>query len=64
MLIVPLGLVRRRKQRAQAARDALARGIITAELTAALGDQVVIAYRMGELIILTVIIALMVMKPF
>ncbi len=62
--IGPLRLLARRKQRAQAAEEALAGGIITAELTAALNDKVVITFRTAELITLVVIIALMVTKPF
>ncbi len=63
-VIVPLRLVDRRKQRTRALEEALARGTITPELTATLNDKVVIRFRTVELIILVVIIALMVTKPF
>jgi uncharacterized membrane protein len=63
-VIVPLRLVDRRKERTRAVEEALAQGTITAELTAALNDKVVIRFRIAELIILVIIIVLMVTKPF
>jgi len=63
-VIGPLRLIPRRKQRAQAVEQALAQGGITTELTAALNDKVVNAFRTAELIVLVVIIVLMVAKPF
>jgi uncharacterized membrane protein len=63
-VIAPLGLLARRKQRTRAIEDALARGTITPELTAALNDKVVIRFRTAEFITMIVIIVLMVTKPF
>jgi uncharacterized membrane protein len=62
--IGPLRLIPRRKQRTQAAEEALAQGVITTELTAALNDKVVNAFRTVELMTLVIIIVLMVTKPF
>ena len=62
--IGPLRLIPRRKQRTQAAEEALAQGVITTELTAALNDKVVNAFRTVELMTWVVIIVLMVTKPF
>jgi len=62
--IAPLGLVARRKERTRAAEEALAQGTMTLRLSAALDDKVVHRFRAVEMIILVVIIALMVMKPF
>ena len=62
--IAPLGLVARRRQRTLAIEDALAKGTITPELTAALNDKVVIRFRTAEFITMIVIIVLMVTKPF
>lgn len=56
-VIAPLRLIDRRKQRTRALEDALVKGTITPELTAALNDRVVTGFRTGELI-------LMVTKPF
>lgn len=63
-LIAPLRLVDRRRQRTRAIEGALAQGVITPELTAALHDQVVNKFRAVELSLLVVIIVLMVTKPF
>ena len=63
-VIAPLRLIERRKQRARALEDALAKGTITPELTAVLHDQVVVRFRTVELVLLVFIIVLMVMKPF
>lgn len=63
-VIAPLRLIARRRQRTRALEEALAQGIITPELTAALHDRVVNRFRMVELILLLVIIILMVTKPF
>lgn len=63
-LIGPLGLVARRKERERAMEEALAQGMITLRLLAALNDKVVIRFRTVELITLIVIIILMVTKPF
>jgi hypothetical protein len=62
--IAPLGLVARRKERAQAIQEALAQGNLTPRLMAALNDKVVNRFRAVEMLILVVIIVLMVMKPF
>lgn len=64
LAIIPLRLVARRKERTRATDEALAQGIITPELTAALNDKVVVRFRMVELIVLIIIIILMVTKPF
>jgi uncharacterized membrane protein len=64
LAIIPLRLVVRRNERTRAVEEALAQGIITPELTAALNDKVVIRFRTVELIILVIIIILMVTKPF
>jgi len=61
---IPLYLIPRRKQRAQAADDALAQGTITPELTSALNDKGVITYRTVELVIVIAVTILMVTKPF
>ena len=64
LAIGPLKLVPRRKERTRALEESLAQGAITPALTASLNDNVVVQFRMVELIVLTVIIILMVMKPF
>src|ERR1043165_1523344 len=64
VVIGPLRLPARRKERARATEEALAQGIITPALTTALHDQVVVRFRMVELIALVIIIVLMVVKPF
>lgn len=64
LVIVPLRMIQRRKKRAEAAEKAMALGIVTPELTAALNDKVVIRFRIVELIVLVLIIVLMVIKPF
>jgi len=64
VLIGPLGLIARRKERERALEESLAQGAITPRLLAALQDKVVIRFRIAELIILLVIIILMVTKPF
>ena len=63
-VIAPLRLIDRRRQRTKALEEALVRGIITPELTAALHDKVVNGFRTAELALLVVIIILMVLKPF
>jgi len=63
-LIGPLGLIARRKQRTQALEEALAKGTITPELTAALNDKVVNNFRKTELAVVVLILILMVVKPF
>jgi uncharacterized membrane protein len=62
--IGPLGLIARRKERMRALKEALTQGTITLRLMAALNDKVVIRYRFVEFIILVIVIALMVTKPF
>ncbi len=64
MLLIPLYLVPRRRQRARVAEAALAQGQVTPELTAALNDQGVIRYRMLELVVAGIVTLLMVTKPF
>lgn len=64
LAIGPLKLVPRRKQRTRALEEALTRGTITPELTAALHDKVVVQFRMVEFVIVVIIIILMVTKPF
>jgi Predicted integral membrane protein (DUF2269). len=64
LAIGPLKLVARRKQRTRAIEEALARGAITPELTAALNDEVLVRFRAVELVIVILIIILMVTKPF
>jgi uncharacterized membrane protein len=64
LAIGPLKLIPRRKERTRALEEALAHGMITPALTAALNDQVVVRFREVELIILIIIIVLMVTKPF
>lgn len=59
-----LGLVPRRRRRAQAAEEALAQDQVTAELTAALQDRAVSTYRAADLAVLVIVIILMVVKPF
>lgn len=63
-VIPPLRLIARRRQRARALEESLARGTITSELTAALHDKVVTRFRAVELVLLVLIIVLMVTKPF
>jgi uncharacterized membrane protein len=63
-LVVPGFLIPRRKQRAQALEEALARGKITPALTAALHDKFVTGFRTAELAGLGIIVVLMVTKPF
>jgi hypothetical protein len=63
-VIAPLGLIARRQRRTQAMENALARGTITPELTAALNDKVVNTFRKVELVVMVLIVILMVMKPF
>ena len=64
LAIGPLRLVPRRKERARATEEALAQGTITPALTATLHDEVVVRFRMVELIALVTVIILMVTKPF
>ena len=63
-VIAPLRLIARRQQRAQALEEALAKGSITPELSAALNDKVVNTFRKAELITMVVIVFLMEVKPF
>lgn len=64
-LLVPFfRLIPRRKQRTKALEDALAQGVITPELAAALNDKVVRGYRLTEVVMIVVVIVLMVTKPF
>jgi len=63
-VIGPLGLIARRQQRTQALEEALAKGMITPELTAALNDKVVNNFRKVELATVVLILILMVVKPF
>ena len=62
--IAPLGLVARRKERERAMEESLTQGTISQRLSAALHDKVVIRFRIVEMIVLSVIIILMVTKPF
>lgn len=64
LFVAPLGLVARRKERERALKEALAQETITLRLLAALNDKVVIRFRIGEFIVLLIIIILMVTKPF
>lgn len=64
MVIAPLGLIDRRRQRTRATEEALVQGTITPELTAALNDKVVKRFRTAEFILLVIITMLMVTKPF
>jgi uncharacterized membrane protein len=64
LAIGPLKLIPRRKQRTRALEEALARGTITPELTAALNDEVVVPFRAVELALVVLIVILMVTKPF
>ena len=64
LLIVPLGMIRRRETRDRAVHHALAEGQITPELSAALRDPVVNGFRVIELFGLAFIIYLMEAKPF
>ena len=63
-VIAPLRLIPRRQQRAQALEEALAKGSITPELSAALNDKVVNTFRKVELVMMVVIVFLMEVKPF
>jgi predicted integral membrane protein DUF2269 len=63
-VISPLRLIPRRHQRTQATKEALAKGTITPQLTAALNDKIVNTFRKVELAILAMIVILMVTKPF
>jgi hypothetical protein len=62
--IVMVLLIPRRKVRTAALDLALARGTITPELQAALADKVVMRSRATELLVVTVILVLMILKPF
>jgi hypothetical protein len=53
-----------RKKRRAALADAVARGMLTAELRAALDDRVVLGSRATEMLITGAILVLMVLKPF
>jgi uncharacterized membrane protein len=64
LAIGPLKLVPRRKQRTRVLEEALTRGTVTPELTAALHDKVVVQFRTVEFVIVVIIIILMVTKPF
>jgi hypothetical protein len=61
---IPLYLAPMRKRRGLVVEAALAKGMITHELTAALDDKGVRAYRMAELIIVVIVTVLMIAKPF
>ena len=62
--IPALRLIPRRQHGAQMLVAAMAQGNITAELTAALNDRVVTAFRAVELRVLVLIMGLMSAKPF
>lgn len=62
--VVFLVLVPRRRHRLRVAEDALAQGVLTGELRAALDDRVVLAGRAAELLVMAIILTLMVLKPF
>jgi uncharacterized membrane protein len=64
VVIAPLRLVARRKERTRALEEALAQGTMTLRLMAALNDKVVVRFRTVELIVVIFIIVLMVTKPF
>jgi uncharacterized membrane protein len=64
VVIAPLGLIARRKERTRAVKEALAQGTITLRLLAALSDKVVIGFRIAEFIVMVIVIILMVTKPF
>jgi hypothetical protein len=64
VVIAPLGMVARRKERTRALEEALTQGTITLRLMAALHDKVVTRFRAAELVIVVVIIILMVTKRF
>ena len=61
---IPLYLAPRRKLRNQLLEQARADGRLSAELTAALNDRGVLAYRRAEYIVVLAVTALMVTKPF
>jgi uncharacterized membrane protein len=63
-VVAPLHLISRRQQRTQALENALAKGSITPELSAALNDRVVNTFRKVELVTMVMIVFLMVAKPF
>jgi hypothetical protein len=62
--IVAFLLAPRRKLRRLALEDAVGRGALTAELRAALNDQIVLGSRAAEMMITGAILVLMVLKPF
>ena len=62
--IIAVFLAPRRKLRRLALEDATARGLLTAQLRAALDDRIVLGSRTAEMIITGTILALMVLKPF
>lgn len=64
LLIPALGLLKRRDRRTAALEHAVGIGRITPDLTEALNDKVVHRFRSSELVVLTVILILMVAKPF
>jgi uncharacterized membrane protein len=64
MPAIPLYLLPRRKQRARAAEEALAQGVVTQELATALTDRGVISLRTAELVVAVVVATLMITKPF
>ena len=64
LVVAPLRLVERRKERTRALEEALAQGIITPKLSAALRDKVVVQFRAVEFVIIVIIIILMVTKAF
>jgi uncharacterized membrane protein len=61
---VVIWIIPRRKQRIRLTQDAATQGIITPELTAALHDRVVRAYRIAEGLVVAIVVVLMVTKPF
>jgi hypothetical protein len=62
--VVFLVLAPRRRRRLRVAEAALAQGALTGELRAALDDRVVLAGRAAELLVMAIILALMILKPF
>jgi uncharacterized membrane protein len=62
--IVVVVLIPRSKRRHAALTGALARGVMTAELRAALADKAVVWGRTAELLVVAVILVLMILKPF
>jgi len=63
-IISPAFLAARRKKRKTVLEEAMEKGTITPELNDALKDRVVVRVRMLELTVYTLILVLMVTKPF